>query len=215
MVAFVVDSRAFTVLRSGSSPPAGGKSPAMKSWVLCAPCMVASLGLLACARETKSPPQEDSPFRITASIRDLMDSEIDPSADLLWASVASISTKAGIEDRQPHTDEEWAEVRRKAITLVEATNLLVMKGRRVSAAYVPSRGIGELDSAEAQKLVDANPLVFEAFAHVLDEAGQQALAAIDAKNPANLLEAGGAIDAACEGCHLTFWYPDQPIPPRP
>src|SRR3954470_23158627 len=77
----------------------------------------------------------DAPFRLTASIRELMDSEVDPAADFIWASVASISTRAGLEERQPRTDEEWLEVRRHAITLIEASNLLVMKGRRVSHTY--------------------------------------------------------------------------------
>src|SRR4051812_14435031 len=65
---------------------------------------------------TSSPPQEakagataEAPFRLTASIRELMDSEVDPAADFIWASVASISTRAGLEEKQPHTDEEWLE----------------------------------------------------------------------------------------------------------
>ena len=39
-----------------------------------------------------------SPFRLTASIRELMDSEVDPAADFIWGSVASISTRAGLEE---------------------------------------------------------------------------------------------------------------------
>ena len=45
--------------------------------------------------------------------------------------------------------------------------------------------------------------------NLLSMAGLQALAAIDARNPQALLEAGGAIDAACEACHVTYWYPNQ------
>ena len=147
-------------------------------------------------------------YRLTATIRDLMDAEVDPAADSIWASVASVSSERGFEDRQPRTDEEWAEVRRKAITLVEATNLLIMPGRRVSAAYVPARSLGELDSTRVQSLIDASPEAFVALAGVLRDATLISLAAIDAKNPAALLEAGGTIDAACEGCHVTYWYPE-------
>jgi cytochrome c556 len=165
--------------------------------------------VLACSRDTKTTENQGSPFRPTASILELMDAEVDPAADFLWAAVASISTRAGIEDREPHTAEEWAEVRRKAITLSEATNLLLLPGRRVATGYFPSHGPGELDSTEVQRRIDANHAAFEALAHVLQEASQQALAAIDAKNPADLMQAGGTIDAACEGCHVVFWYPDQ------
>jgi hypothetical protein len=41
------------------------------------------------------------------------------------------------------------------------------------------------------------------------------LAAIDAKDPAALVKAGGTLDEICESCHLTFWYPNQVIPPLP
>jgi hypothetical protein len=27
------------------------------------------------------------------------------------------------------------------------------------------------------------------------------------------LNAGGALDEACEGCHKRFWYPNAPTPP--
>lgn len=150
----------------------------------------------------------EPPYRLTASIRELMDSEVDPAADFLWASVASISTRAGLEERQPHTDEEWLEVRRHAITLIEATNLLIMKGRRVSATYVPAGGAGELDSNQAQQKIDANHDAFVLLAQRLQETGTDTLGAIDAKDPVRLFDLGGAIDEACENCHVTFWYPN-------
>src|SRR5437764_65820 len=43
----------------------------------------------------------EPPYRLTATIQDLMDGIIDPSADVLWDSVAYIATTKGIEDRQP------------------------------------------------------------------------------------------------------------------
>jgi hypothetical protein len=158
------------------------------------------------------PPGEPGQFRLLASIRELMDSEVDPAADFLWASVASISTRAGLEERQPRTDEEWLEVRRHAVTLSEAPNLLIMKGRRVSATYVPSAGAGELDSNDVQKKIDENPQAFVALAQNLQDAAVKTLAAVDAKDPVALFELGGTIDEACEACHVTFWYPNQVLP---
>lgn len=155
----------------------------------------------------------EPPFRLTASIRELMDSQIDPSADFLWASVASISTKAGLEERQPRTDEEWLEVRRHAITLIEGANLLIMNGRRVSHTFVPA-GLGELDSNQAQEKIDANRPAFVALAQRLQDTGLLTLAAIDAKDPVRLFDLGGTLDDACETCHMTFWYPNLPLPGR-
>src|ERR1700761_110598 len=86
----------------------------------------------AAAPVAKSPPpQQSAPeYRLTATIQDLMDGIIDPSADTLWDSVAYIATTKGIEDRQPRTAEQWKAVRTGAITLIEAANLLSMPGRQ-------------------------------------------------------------------------------------
>ena len=45
-----------------------------------------------------------------ASIQELMDAVIDPSADALWDSVSITTTKKGTVFHQPHTDEEWQEL---------------------------------------------------------------------------------------------------------
>ena len=181
-------------------------------WACSAPNRPLPDGSAAPSARAEERAAPDGPFRLTASIRELMDSEIDPAADFIWASVASISTRAGMEERQPRTDEEWLEVRRRAITLIEATNLLVMKGRRVSAKYEPASGAGELDTDQVQQKIDANRVAFVALAQRLQETGLQTLAAIDAKDPATLFDLGGSIDDACESCHVTFWYPNLALP---
>ena len=61
-----------------------------------------------------------------------MDSMVDPSAGVLWDSVAMIVSAEGTEERQPRTDEVWTTVHRSAVTLAEATNLLLMEGRHVA-----------------------------------------------------------------------------------
>jgi hypothetical protein len=62
-----------------------------------------------------------TPFIATATIKDLMDSTVDPSADALWGSVAVVYSMSGEQERRPRTPEEWQAVRRHAITLIEAT----------------------------------------------------------------------------------------------
>jgi hypothetical protein len=58
-----------------------------------------------------------------------MDSIVDPDADTIWGSVAIINGK---EEKAPHTNEEWVTVRRNALQLVEASNLLQIPGRHVA-----------------------------------------------------------------------------------
>jgi cytochrome c556 len=161
--------------------------------------------------------QTTQSYRLTATIQDLMDGIVDPSADVLWDSVAYIATKQGIEDRQPRTDEEWKTVRYSAITLSEAANLLSMPGRSVAVAHNPASaaappGLGELTHAEIQQRIDTTHDAFTQFARNLQDAAAQALTAIDAKNAQGLMEAGGVIDQACEACHVTYWYPNQSRP---
>jgi hypothetical protein len=177
--------------------------------------VIACSSLGACSSQRKAPseqPAAQPQFRLTATIQDLMDSEIDPAADFLWDSVMSISNESGFHEKQPHTDEEWREVRRHAVTLVEATNLLVMNGRKVSAGYVPSAEPGELDSTAIQQAIDKNRPAFIGFAAALHDVGSQALHAIDAKDAPALFEIGSTIDAVCESCHQTFWYPKRSTP---
>jgi hypothetical protein len=152
--------------------------------------------------------QTEPTFRPTSTIKDIMDSMVDPSADFLWDSVATIITKKGTDERQPRSDDDWKKVRRSAITLIEATNALVIEGRHVAKPGEKSENPGiELGPEEIQKVIDDDRASFIKFAHGLHDAGTEALAAIDAKSPAKLSDAGEAIDTACENCHLKYWYP--------
>lgn len=156
-----------------------------------------------------------SPFILTASIQDIMQSLVDPSADFLWQSVSTISTRDGVIENQPRTDQDWQELRHRAIALLESTNLLAMKGRHVveKGQKLMDEGLeGNLTPAQIQTLIDKNPATFAAFAHGLHSATMKALQAIDNKDVDAFLNAGGDIDSACEACHLEYWYPGHGVP---
>ena len=137
-----------------------------------------------------------------------MEGQIDPAADALWDSVAYIASASGVEDRQPRSDADWAAVRREALVLIEAANLLTVPGRSVRHGTEAARP-GELNTGQTQALIEARRQEFFTLAGVLQRAGLGALAAIEARDAAGLMEAGGRIDAACEACHLIYWYPNQ------
>ncbi len=155
------------------------------------------------------------PFLPTATIQDLMDSEIDPAADFIWESVGTVITAAGIEDRQPRTNEQWKELRRKAITLVEATNLLFIPGRHVASNEFPSAGPGVLSSAEIERKLARDRASFNAFALSLREVALRELTAVDHRDVAAIADAGEAMDGICEACHVANWYPHEVIPQLP
>jgi len=158
---------------------------------------------------TVQAPAAGPPFRTTASIKDIMDSLVDPAADVLWESVATIVSAKGTEERRPRTDEEWANVRRNAIRLLEATNLLVMEGRHVAKPGEKSENPGiELEPEQMEKLINDDRATFIKFAQGLHDAAMPALKSIDDRNADGFLDAGELIDNACENCHLKYWYPN-------
>ena len=174
---------------------------------------------LACACASKDGSQTQAGAgtqqRPIASIQELMQAEVDTAADGVWDPVETIVTKSGTEERAPHTPQQWATVRNSALVLAEAANLLAIDGRRVGTQDFAAEADGALDSTHIQQLVNSQRPEFNGFAAGLREATFRALAAVDAQDPVALVKAGGEIDAVCEGCHLTFWYPNQVIPAVP
>ena len=161
--------------------------------------------VVACNRAT---PRSDQALRPTATVKDIMDSVVDPSADYLWDSVATIVSAAGVEERAPKTDKEWADVRKQAVQLVEATNLLIMEGRRVAKPGEKAENPDvELGPEEIETLINGDRQAWIGFAHALHDAAMVAFKATDARNAQGLLDAGEGIDEACENCHLKYWYP--------
>ena len=175
------------------------------------------LVLLFSSCQARQPePQPQGQYEVTATVKDIMDSMVDPIADVLWESVATLVTDKGTEERLPKTDEDWLKVRRGAITLIEATNLLRMPGRKIARPGEKSENPNvELEPEEMQALVDKDRETWNKMAHALHAAASEALRNIEAKNAQGLMDAGEQIDTACENCHLKYWYPNQVIPEFP
>ena len=177
----------------------------------CAPKQDASVT----AQSGQSTAPAPSPLKPIAGIQDVMAGMIDPAADFLWASVSTTVSGKETVEKQPRTDEEWAEVRRQALILAEGANLIMMDGRHVvkEGVALEDHGTpGNLTAAESEQAIAQNRASFIAFAQALRDVGASMLAAADAKNPQGLIDAGDTMDQVCEGCHLQFWYPGQQIP---
>jgi hypothetical protein len=165
---------------------------------------------------TPTPPPQPPSATSAASIQELMTSKVDPSADALWEAVSSETTANGVKEQQPRTDQEWQAVRNHALVLIEAARLLGVPGRVVTkpgGTLEDAHVAGISGGPEIQAHIDATGPQFAARAAELKESAQAALAAIEAKDPARLLAAGGKIDQACERCHLVYWYPNAAQPP--
>jgi hypothetical protein len=181
---------------------------------LAALCITAA----ACSSSQPAPaPGADAPpYEPAATIKDLMQSIVDPGADLVWNAVTTVQTATGTIDKKPQNDEDWLKVRHGAVGLSEAANLLMMPGRHVARPGEKSDTPGvELEPSEMEVLINKDRSAFLQRAKALHEAGLAAVAAADAKDAQKLFEVGEQIEMACENCHSHYWYPNEKIPPVP
>src|SRR5262245_58738347 len=105
------------------------------------PILVRSLPLVAvfavaCSSQAPAPAAAPPappapPYTTSATIKDIMMWVVDPAADQVWQAVMTVESAKGTVDTQPRNDEEWNVARRGAITLMEASNLLMVPGRHV------------------------------------------------------------------------------------
>lgn len=146
--------------------------------------------------------------QVYSSIKELMESIIDPSADALWGAAGTIVDKDGIHESIPKTQEEWLDLRRATVRIIEGANLLMMPGRETAPAGTKSDTPGvELEPDQIDALIKTTRGAFDAFAKELQVLGLEALRATDSKNADLIIEIGGRMESVCEGCHQTFWYP--------
>ena len=161
-----------------------------------------------------APPASD--YNIVATIKDIMDSAVDPSADYIWESIGTEVSAAGIVDHRPQNDEEWKEERRRAVLLVEAANLLMMPGRKVAKSGEKAENPEvELSPEEIEALINKDRPTFIRLAKEFQKTAIEQLKAVDDRNVQELLRTGGDLDTNCENCHKVYWYPNDPAFKQP
>ena len=164
----------------------------------------------------QAPDPAQPQYAPTATIKEIMLSIVDPSADVVWLSVTTVQSSAGTVDTAPKNDEEWTKVRQGAVALTEAANLLMIPGRHVAHAGEKSETPGiELEPSEMEELINKDPAAWQMHARNLHDAGVAVLHAIDAKDSQKVFEIGEQIEVACESCHRQYWYPNEKIPEIP
>jgi len=173
--------------------------------------IVLMIALAGCAPKTASEVKTGKPVEPT--VQAIMDTQVDPSADTIWASVGTVETKAGAVQRQPSSDQAWFDLRKHAARLIEGARLLQAPrtvGGDGHGALADASTPGIRTAAQIQADIRADPARFAQAAARLERAGVHAQAAIDGKDQEALIVAGADIDAACEACHAAYWYPRTP-----
>src|SRR5690242_21749989 len=93
--------------------------------------LLVMLMLSGCNAQQAKPAATPAPdYKPTFPIEEVMGHIVMPNADKLWGSVATTVSSKGIEEIVPRTDEDWETVRNYSVTIAEASNLLLIPGRR-------------------------------------------------------------------------------------
>lgn len=134
-----------------------------------------AVGSVACSSD-QTPPTRP----MTLSLKELMERVIDPHAELFWEASGTIITAAGEKSRAPTTDAGWEAAVNAGATLMEASNLLMMPGRR-------------RDDKEWMQ-----------YARQLQHTAAAGMQAAKAKNERAVFDTGGEIFLACRSCHMKY-----------
>jgi hypothetical protein len=176
-----------------------------------------SLAMASGCQQTPAPSAPPAPdYMPTATVKELMLSVIDPSADVVWLSVTAVMSDKGLVETRPVSDEDWQKVRHGAVTLMEAANLLMIPGRRVARPGEKSETPGvELEPEEMDALIAKDRMAWNRHAKALHDVVASVIQAIDAKDADKVFELGEQIEVACETCHKNYWYPNEVLPAFP
>src|SRR5262249_30740113 len=124
------------------------------SLVVGAGFFVGTLTGQACTSKASSTEPDLKPV---VSIKELMESIIDPIADNIFDAVGTDASEKGITETKPVSDDDWAKVRAGAVTLAEGGNLLKIR-RPVAPPGDRNRSSGsnapELSPEQIQAKID-------------------------------------------------------------
>ena len=157
------------------------------------PALAALCITAACSKVSRHRPGVGRSVRPAATIKDLMQSIVDPSADLVWNACTVQTEKGTISPSQ----EEWLMVRHETVGMSTA-NLLMMPGRHVAQPHEvrhPRRG---LEPAEMEVLINKDRAFISAPR--LHKRGWPPWPP-PTPGRAKLFEVGEQIEQACGNCH--------------
>jgi len=188
-----------------------------RSLAICGSLAVGAALAASCSSSKPSPTAAAAPalwgdMKAIVSVKELMRDMIDPIADNIFDAVAIVDTPHGTERRVPKTDEEWDKIRIGAVTLAEGAYLLKVPrpfapaGDDKTLSPLPGE---ELTPAQIKAKLDADPVLWNAKIEALRNVGLEVMDIVKNKRVEELWDASDNLDAACENCHVAFWYPRE------
>jgi hypothetical protein len=175
------------------------------------------LGVLtpACSSSTPAPVRTAElwgDMKPVVSVKELMRDMLDPVADNIFNAVATVVTEKGTVETEPTTDEDWQKIRIGAVSLAEGAYLL-----KIPRPFTPPGDLNnstgpdavELSPAEITAKVERDPVEWNARIEALRNVALEVLDIVNRKDVKELWDAGENLDAACENCHRSYWYPGE------
>jgi hypothetical protein len=141
---------------------------------------LAGVILFVLAFRTIRRPEPGAPV---ASVKQVMQGIVAPSAKAIYDAVSTVVTSAGTTETVPRSDRDWEIVGSHATALAEAANLLQMGNR-------------PRDSSDWPRL-----------SNEMAKAAMQAYRAAEKQDADALLSAGEVLNSACENCHRNYDVP--------
>jgi cytochrome c556 len=170
-----------------------------------AACILA-LSITACGQ----PPPESPAEASEQTFQQIMQSEIDIQADQFWNASGIVEEAGGERSLTPKTDAEWLEVRKALQTLTAGADKLTTPGRPLvePGGKIEDEGLESIATPDwiRNALVEQRPLLLTRVA-ALKSVANEGSAAVDRRDLKAIDEIGERLDAQCEVCHETFWYP--------
>lgn len=142
------------------------------------------------------------------SMREIMTHIVDPTVDVIFNAVAFDMLENGeTVEIMPETAEDWLAVQQAAYTVAESMNLMKMPRSVAPPDQNFAMNPGELPPLDVEANIAADRALFNSYADALAAEALRVIDIVQARDTDALFDAGSAIDAACENCHLDFWYP--------
>jgi hypothetical protein len=167
------------------------------------------------SKATPAPPRSPElwgDMKPVVSVKELMRDMIDPIADNVFEAVSIVVNKHGRVEKVPKTQEDWDRIQVGGVALAESAYLL-----KVRRPFTPPGDLNYSTGPDAVELspdaitakVEKDPVEWNARIEALRNVGLEVMDIVRRKDVLELWDASENLEAACENCHRSYWYPGE------
>jgi hypothetical protein len=182
-------------------------------------CVVLLLaGVLSGCSSSKSTTVPESPpglwgdLKPVVSVKELMHDLLDPISDNVFEAVSIVVDKNGRVEKIPRTAADWDRIRTGGVGLAEVAYLL-----KVRRPLTPAGDVNNSTGPDAVELspdaitakIARDPVEWNARIEALRNVGLEVMDIVRRKDVQELWDASENLEAACESCHRSYWYPGE------